>query len=222
MFTAAIVRRRSVLLALGAGLLAGAGGAHAGVVTVKNNGKDAVTFSDLIAYGKPDKDGKRQQQVLKKPGFAAGDAADDETLAKDEQRVFVTDFAVDKIFVSQKVGNSEVEWKTGLQVDQPIACNTFVQPGSGLALYSVLFDMTSAFTSLEDGTMVSFQDGYSADLPGYFVGTQVDFDTGDIHTPFSGVAMVAGAGLWYGSDIPSPGSAALLALGGLAAARRRR
>lgn len=75
---------------------------------------------------------------------------------------------------------------------------------------------------LSDGTSVSYNSTSAADFRGFTSGVAITSITIDAVDPIAGPAWAAVDNLTVGQVIPAPGAMALLGLGGLAAARRRR
>jgi MYXO-CTERM domain-containing protein len=75
---------------------------------------------------------------------------------------------------------------------------------------------------LSDGTSVSFNSTSANDFRGFTSNSVITSLTIDAIDPLSGPAWSTLDNLYVGQAIPAPGAMALLGLGGLAAARRRR
>lgn len=203
--------------AIGAAMLL-AGGAVADVITIRNgpNLGDTV-LSDLIVW-----DAAGNQEVILQPGFGGDASADDITLGEDDSAVFVSNLVVTKTFVSLKSGQTEGEWKLGLDVGVV----------SGMA--AMLIDTTGAFTLHIDaldgdgagyiplvGEQIHFVDGFNPDYPGWFVGTRANFRDGEILVGFNGMSEVVRSGVGV-TVTPAPATIALAALAGAVGIGRRR
>lgn len=75
---------------------------------------------------------------------------------------------------------------------------------------------------LSDGTSVSFFSTSASDFRGFTSTTAITSMTIDAVDPVAGPAWATLDNLYVGVAVPAPGAMALLGLGGLAAARRRR
>ncbi len=176
-------------MGLGLAIALGAS-AQADVITVKNSLPSPHTLSDLIVWAE---DGT--QEVILQPGTNAAGAADDDEMAPDATRVFVTTKKVKKYFLSVKFGAgagiSECEWKFGGDVtivgqtssiwnpqsQQPLHCA--VQLGAGVIAPPPL-----------PGSVFNVTNGQSQSLPGWFIGTTPDFVNGEILVPFTGPMQI--------------------------------
>ncbi|MCP4593031.1 MAG: PEP-CTERM sorting domain-containing protein, partial [bacterium] len=68
-------------------------------------------------------------------------------------------------------------------------------------------------------TTVNFINGTNADYPGWFVGTDIQFDTGSVGGAYTGDVSILSSPF---KVVPEPASLVLLSLGGLGLIRRRR
>lgn len=166
---------------------------HGDVITVKNGGAAAVTFSDLIV-----RNNAGQEEVLKQPGFGAAATADDEALAAGVSRVFHTTIKnITKVFVSCKTGAgaaaSEQEWKADVTIwPAPDKKSSFYfrDSQSNLALHAAVVSPAGGTLSLPLGMVATVINGHAPELPGLFIGTGFNLQTFEITGPFTGEAQV--------------------------------
>lgn len=187
--------------------------AHAGqVLDVTNPLKIDHTLSDLIAYG-----AQGEKSVILKPG----DPSDDINFTPGMHRLFDAGFEVKRYLVSTTIGNSEFEsvvfgvTSTAGREFSFLEDSTTNQPLS----MSLDFGLTG-YAPPPPGTLMSFVNGMNANLPGYFVGTSVNFDTGEVSGPFSGTGRFVNSG-FVASVVPEPASWFMLGLGILGVSLRR-
>jgi hypothetical protein len=197
-------------IAAAASVLTSTSTAPAGTVLQVTNKdlKDTVVLSDLIAMGA---DGARK--VILEPN----NPKDDITMDPGQIKIFDAGFEVTSYIISRQDGKNEFE-TTVFNVQQVKATKIgFLEdPSTGLPLVASI-DYNTGAPPLPDGSTVTLTDGTSTLLPGWFVGTSIDFDTGVVSGPFSGTAeFLTGftvAAVPEPSSLMLAGAAALVGLG---------
>ena len=182
-------------IALATCLLTSTSAASAGfVLEVVNKSKDDEVLSDLIAMG-----ANGARKVILEPN----NPKDDITIQGNRgTRLFDAGFEVTSYIISRLSGKNEVETSL-FNVTQVHGKDLgFLEdPSTGTALYASL-DFNTAAEPLSDGTLVTFSNGLSSLLPGWFVGTSIDLNTGVVSDPFTGTAESLAGLRWMRS--PSP------------------
>ena len=182
------------------------------IVRVWNDSDTARTLSDLIVYGDNDQ---------KKTILALNNAADDIVVGDHQVRTFDAGFEVKKYFVSESEGGTEWEshhFNVTTQEPRRVGFFSAVDTGSPL-VPSVDYALGAA--SPAAGTIVNFTNGLSAQLPGWFMGTGADVDSGQVTGAFTGQGRVTNTA-WETSVIPEPAALALCGVAALAALLRGR
>ena len=165
------------------------------IVRVWNDSDTARTLSDLIVYGDNDQ---------KKTILALNNAADDILVGGREVRTFDAGFEVRKYFVSETVGGTS-EWESSrfnVTTQNPRYVGFFSDENSGSPLVPSVDD-THGAASPAAGTLVSFVNGVSPTLPGWFMGTGVNLETGQVTGAFTGQGRVTNT-FWETAIIPEP------------------
>jgi hypothetical protein len=151
------------------------------VIQVKNTTANTQTLSDLYVY---DKDGKCDT-ILN-----ANDPSDDVDIPKHKTRVYTAKFEVKSYVVSKRTGTepyTEEETKA-FKVTQlkPQPISFLVDPNHIMDLVLAIDVEAATFDTVPAGTILDFVDGTNVTLPGWFVGTAVDFETGEVTGPYTG------------------------------------
>lgn len=185
------------------------------IVRVTNDGTQVRVLSDLIVYGDND-----QKNTL----LALNNAADDITMGPNDVRTFDAGFEVRRYFISMTTAQgSELEAHGfNIQTQEPRRLGYYNVTGTTTPLFPSI-DYATAVDSLPAGTGVAFSGGTNAALPGWFMGTGADFNTGQVTGSYSGNGTVVLSDISV-AMIPEPpviGSATSCAAV-CAAARRRR
>lgn len=186
------------------------------VIKVVNDSpsKIEMTLSDLIVYS------NTQKQTVLKPS----DASDDIKVGFGVQKLFDLNFTPTKYVISVMAGDSEIEATVfNISLVEPVKIPMLIDPNNGSPLFLAIDQSLYNFEPPADGTVLSFSMGVNPNLPGWFVGTIIDFETGNISGPYTGDALVDST--VEVSAVPEPATLLLLSSGVAAIAiklRRRR
>lgn len=182
------------------------------IVKVTNTGGSTGRLSDLVVYGA----GGQMKTIL-----APGNPADDVTLSGFDTRLFDAGFEVTSYVVSEASFVNPASERESILINvkqlrsQPIS---FVQTPTGQNLVDQI-DFDSGLLSIPVGS-VSVVNGAITGMPGWLVGTDVDFTTGSLTGLYTGEAVFSDGALSV-ATIPEPVTArsyaiALLLLIGMA------
>jgi hypothetical protein len=143
-----------------------------------------------------------------------GDPTDDIPL--DPGKSFIRDagFEITSYIVSRTTAlQGEVETLLAdVKQLKPRKVSFLEDAGTGTALVESV-DYLTGVDPFADGTLVSVVNGVSASLPGWFIGTAIDFSMGTVTGPFTGSAEFLGSGLEVATTAPEPTSIGLLTVG---------
>jgi hypothetical protein len=183
------------------------------VLNVTNPTELEKVLSDLIAYG-----AQGEKSVILKPG----DASDDITFAPHMTRLFDAGFEVKRYLVSSTVGNSEFESVIFDVTSALVRELSFLEDAQSQAplVLALDFEMTNYQPPPPDAVM-NFVNGLNPNLPGYFVGTSVNFDSGAVLGAFTGSARFI-APRFDVSVVPEPAAWLAMSMGIIGLAARRR
>lgn len=179
------------------------------ILRVKNTSSLVATLSDLIAYGEAD----QKKTILK-----LNEASDDIVMSADEMRLFDAGFEVKEYFIS-KTATGIGEFETGVfEVKQTKPTKLgFVRDPNQLVDLFAFIDFDLALPPPPEGTLLSFVDGQNPAVPGWFVGTVVDFDNGTVSGAYDGVGQIlAGFEVEAIAAIPEPSTFILFGAGAAA------
>ncbi len=206
-------------LALSAGLVAPV--AEADTVTIKNTSNEIRTLSDIYAFSEPLNKGTRT--MIK----ARGDASDDVHIAPGGTKNYDAPRGTDSLTISWMLDGKEVEDDVPDGSDVDIELAMFSSPGfdgdMGVAFDDApgLMPQQGFVGLVAGGTLVGFPEYAwfsfydTSDSGGFIERDDLGIPTSPL---FSGVVEVGGTFVVS----PAPASMALLGLGGLVAAGRRR
>jgi hypothetical protein len=190
------------------------------IIQVTNNDNTTHILSDLIVY-----DANGNKKTLLKPG----DTSDDVSMNRGTSRVFDAGFEVDKYVISESTGGvlaGEAETEV-FKVKQLKAkkIGMLLSP-NGVPIFASVNYSSADFTFPSEGTIISFSDGASPALPGYFVGTSIDLNAGTVTDPYTGSADLVSTAFSV-ATIPEPWpgflfAAGLVAIGAVRAWRVKR
>jgi hypothetical protein len=151
------------------------------VIQVKNTSGGTKTLSDLYVY---DEDEERST-ILE-----ADNAGDDVNIPKGQSRVYEAPFKVESYVVSMRTGtNPYTESETQVfEVTQiePKTISYVEDPNDVVSLVLAIDAGVATFDTLPSGTILDFVNGTNITVPGWFVGTAVDFETGEVTGPYTG------------------------------------
>jgi hypothetical protein len=176
-------------------------------------GKIEMTLSDLIIFA------HNQKQTVLKPS----DASDDIKVGFGVQKLFDLNFMPTKYVISVMAGDSEIEAEVfNVSFVTPTKVSMLLDPNNGTQLFLAIDQSLYDFEPPADGTVISFSMGVNPNFPGWFVGTNIDLDTGNISGPYTGDAFVDST--VEVSGVPEPATLLLLgsAVAGMAIKLRRR
>ena len=156
--------------------------ASAAEVKIHNKNDFDMTLSDLIVYGKNNK-----AEIILSRHFAI----DDVVIKAGQTQSFTTSFEVKAIATSTLKNGKETDYVIK-QLDPngkfaPVAWIENAADGSDLF---PLIDADLAVDPPGEDSVVNFVTGLNAGLPGWFVGTNLDLDSGDVTNGFTGSARI--------------------------------
>jgi hypothetical protein len=188
--------------------------AWAGPIITVTNSSDTKNqiLSDLIVFG----NNQGERRVLLKPGDNGGLIVDNITLGPRQGVIFEAGFEITKYEISEPTSPTQdrattvftqLTGKRVTLIDDPSGVNSVF-----LSIDFAQFD----FAPPEEGSMLGFIGGMNPATPGWFVGTNLNFDTGDISGPFTGSVLVTNSDFFALTTVPEPSSLALSGAGALA------
>lgn len=179
------------------------------VLTVKNTDPGSRILSDLVVLGA----GANDSQILLQPS----NASDNITLLGGGQTQFFVNFPVTSYHISMTLPNgSEVNttYLKLLGVVKGAKDIAFVQAqgaNQGIDLFALL-DFDLAVNQPPSGTLLDFTIGINPQLPGWFIGTATDFNTGAVTGAYTGRAQVVLDGIRVTVAVSEPSSLNLVGL----------
>ncbi len=146
------------------------------------------TLSDLIVYGDPNK--PSQKKVL----LAPNDPNDDIELGPLLSKIFETSFPIKSYLISQAYGageqyreNETVLFNVKRLIPKKLA---MIQDPAEQQTVVLAVDQDVALAPPPEGTILTFSNGRNELMPGWFVGTSINFDTGNVTGAYTGDAEV--------------------------------
>jgi hypothetical protein len=193
------------LLVLGGMITAGSSAMAGPFIEVKNNSVFPRVLSDLVVLDK-----NNNNRVILQPS----NAADDVTMASGETRIFNAGFEINRYTISL-TENMQERRTAVFSVTQlvPEKVGFLENPNpSGPDIFLAIDSSQSNFDPPAEGTILSFTNGSNSTLPGWFVGTAIDFDHGIVSNPYTGSAEIGFTGFEV-TTVPEPESVAMLLAG---------
>ncbi len=145
-------------------------------------------LTDLIVYGE---DPNKQRKVIKAPD----DPSDDIVFTPGMRRIFHAPFKITKYEISagwyDSKGNYE-EFPTiyfDVNIVKPKKVG-FIRDPDGQQKVVLAVDQAVAPEPPPEGTVLAFIEGYNELMPGWFVGTDINFETGEVTGAYTGLAEV--------------------------------
>ena len=145
-------------------------------------------LSDLIVYGDPNK--PEQKKVL----LAPNDPTDDIELDPYMTKIFEAAFQIKSYTISQAYDTVEnyIECETSVFNVKRLAPKklAMIQDPAEQQTIVLAIDQDVALVPPPEGTILTFSNGRNELRPGWFLGTGIDFETGDVTGAYSGDAEV--------------------------------
>jgi hypothetical protein len=159
------------------------------IISISNRTANAEGFTDVIAYEKNAAGNLVNKKNILGPGNPQATRI---VLAPNEVKLFDAGFEPTDVMISNSFGlGKETEtkiFKKAQLSSKPIAMLTLP---NGVDPIFLAIDFTQFnFIPPVAGSLITFTSGLDASLPGWFAGTTVDFDTGDIGSAYTGSAIV--------------------------------
>jgi hypothetical protein len=156
-------------------------------IEVRNPRRDqSITLSDFIVYGE---DPNKQKKVIRAPD----DPNDDTVIPGWGTRRFTTDFEIKKYIISScsideghYVEHETVVFKIEKIIPKKLAyieIGPYIQEQLKVILE---IDQSVAPEPPPEGTILAFVGGQNPQMPGWFVGTGINFDTGEVTGAYTG------------------------------------
>lgn len=184
------------------------------IIKVTNNGKTSVELSDLIAYGEGQDQVKKILNVDQK--------SDDITLKPSGEKLYELSFVPKKFTISVTDATGEHEAvMINANVVEPKPIAMFTDVNNVTPLFLEIDQSLYNFAPPTEGTVILFTNGRNPGLPGWLLGTSIDFENGTISGEFSGEAVVVSNGLEV-QEVPEPATLFLLGSGIASVALRLR
>jgi len=148
-----------------------------------------ATLSDLIVYGENNK-----EEVILKPG----DPNDDIVFEPLGTKIFHVNFEITKFEIStlcRKDSEQPADWGVGyfegkiiVPTDVPKKEKKigFIRDPDGQQTVVLAIDGAVAPEPPPEGTILAFVEGYNEIMPNWFVGTGIDFETGQVTGAYTG------------------------------------
>lgn len=153
-------------------------------IKVRNPRRDqSITLSDFIVYGEvPNK----QQKVIRAPD----DPNDDTVIPGWGVRIFTADFKIKKYIISScfideghYVEHEIVVFEVEKIVPKKLS---FIRDPDEQQTVVLAVDQAIAPDPPPEGTVLAFVEGYNELMPGWFVGTGINFDTSEVTGAYTG------------------------------------
>ena len=145
-------------------------------------------LSDLIVYGDPNN--PEQKKVL----LAPNDPTDDIELGPYMTKIFEAAFTIKSYVISQAYDTVEnyIECETSVFNVKRLAPKklAMIQDPAEQQTIVLAIDQDVALVPPPEGTILTFSNGRNELRPGWFVGTGINFETGDVTGAYSGDAEV--------------------------------
>lgn len=175
-------------------------------VKVANTTDTSQVLDDLTAF---DKDNNKD--VIVKPSNGNG-----VKIPARETKEFFTNLTVAKVEISQFINGKEVE-STAIQLAAIAKTIAMIDNPNGSPPVFLAIDIPQYnFLPPSVGTLLSFTNGTNSTTPGWFVGTSIDDNTGDVSNPFTGTVEIVSTSFAISAEaVPEPASLTLFGLGSL-------
>ena len=155
-------------------------------IIVINQGGMTSTLSDLIVFGE-----NGQKEVILKPN----DSSDDVNILAGLTRMYDVDFKIKSYIISSAHKSTEgyygecVDYVLfGVIIVEPTTIS-FIRDPDGQTL-ALAIDQAVAPEPPAEGTILTFIEGYNELMPGWFVGTGINYETGEVTGAYTGNAEV--------------------------------
>jgi hypothetical protein len=189
--------------------------AAAGPIIVVTNTGGRASLADLIAY-QYDNNGKL---INRKEFFNTLNPLLTVPFAPGEVKLFNAGFEANSVELSElNLLNQQrnavlFNWQEAQLQLNPKKMSMIGDPSGMASIFLSIDFQRYTFAPPADGTIVNFSGGTNPSLPGWFVGTNIDLDTGLVTNPYTGPVEVFNSDFVVFATVPEPSNLILLGIG---------
>lgn len=181
------------------------------IITISNPTNVDQILADLTVKGK----NPGETKVIKIEGDNNKPDTDNVRIPPNEARVFDAGFEITSYIISEpKSPTADKETKVFNVTQLEGKRVGFIQdPADLIDLFLSIDYAQYNFDPPEAGEILNFVGGSNAITPGWFVGTTMDINTGDITNPYTGSVLIANTVFEVTTGVSEPSSLLLLSIG---------